>query len=181
HVEPLENDIRIRYRIDGILHEVAVPPQLRLLHSAIISRLKVMSHMDIAERRLPQDGRMNLQASNQEIDVRVSTIPTVNGESISLRLLARGGQQFGFQRLDMSKKQEKTIRHLLAQPNGIILLTGATGCGKSTSLYCFLSTINWGQRRVITSEERVEENQRADMQTGARREFKISFERGLSK
>src|SRR4026209_1801907 len=86
HVEPLENDLRIRYRIDGILHEVAVPPQLRVLQSAIISRLKVMSHMDIAERRLPQDGRMNLHASNNsEIDVRVSTIPTVNGESISLR------------------------------------------------------------------------------------------------
>jgi type II secretory ATPase GspE/PulE/Tfp pilus assembly ATPase PilB-like protein len=80
HVEPLENDLRIRYRIDGILHEVAVPPQLRVLQSAIISRLKVMSHMDIAERRLPQDGRMNLLANNQEIDVRVSTIPTVNGE-----------------------------------------------------------------------------------------------------
>src|ERR1700757_1153620 len=113
HVEPLENDIRIRYRIDGILHEVAVPPQLRLLHAAIISRLKVMSHMDIAERRLPQDGRMNLHANNQEIDVRVSTIPTVNGESISLRLLARGGQQFGFQRLDLSGRQEEVIRHLL--------------------------------------------------------------------
>src|SRR6266704_3624279 len=156
HVEPLESDIRIRYRIDGILHEVAVPPQLRVLHSAIISRLKVMSHMDIAERRLPQDGRMNLQASKQEIDVRVSTIPTINGESISLRLLSRGGQQFGFDRLDMSKKQEKTIRHLLAQPNGIILLTGPTGCGKSTSLYCYLSTINSVSRRIITIEEPVE-------------------------
>ena len=89
HVEPLENDLRIRYRIDGILHEVAVPPQLRLLQSAIISRLKVMAHMDIAERRLPQDGRIQLHAHNQEIDVRVSTIPTVNGESISLRLLSR--------------------------------------------------------------------------------------------
>ncbi|MGZ5003821.1 MAG: GspE/PulE family protein, partial [Chthoniobacterales bacterium] len=86
HVEPLENDLRIRYRIDGILHEVAVPPQLRLLQSAIISRLKVMAHMDIAERRLPQDGRINLQSNSQNIDVRVSTIPTVNGESISLRL-----------------------------------------------------------------------------------------------
>src|SRR2546423_7029942 len=89
HVEPLENDLRIRYRIDGILHEVAVPPQLRLLQSAIISRLKVMAHMDIAERRLPQDGRIQLHAHNHEIDVRVSTIPTVNGESISLRLLSR--------------------------------------------------------------------------------------------
>src|ERR1700693_4637650 len=106
HVEPLENDLRIRYRIDGILHEVAVPPQLRLLQSAIISRLKVMAHMDIAERRLPQDGRMNLQAHDQNIDVRVSTIPTVNGESISLRLLSRTEQQhFGFDRLDMSEKQ----------------------------------------------------------------------------
>src|SRR5881227_2556058 len=143
HVEPLEGDLRIRYRIDGILHEVAVPPQLRLLQSAIISRLKVMAHMDIAERRLPQDGRMNLQASNQNIDVRVSTIPTVNGESISLRLLSRTEtQHFGFDRLDMSEKQGQIIRALLAQPNGIILLTGPTGCGKSTSIYCFLSSIN---------------------------------------
>src|SRR5438309_3199662 len=116
----MENEMLIRYRIDGIMHEGAVPPQLRVLQSAIISRLKVMSHMDIAERRLPQDGRMNLHANNQEIDVRVSTIPTVNGESISLRLLSRSEQQFGFERLDLSKKQEKIIRHLLAQPNGII-------------------------------------------------------------
>jgi general secretion pathway protein E/type IV pilus assembly protein PilB len=179
HVEPLENDIRIRYRIDGILHEVAVPPQLRLLHSAIISRLKVMSHMDIAERRLPQDGRMNLQANGSEIDVRVSTIPTVNGESISLRLLARGGQQFGFQRLDMSKKQEKTIRHLLAQPNGIILLTGPTGCGKSTSLYCFLSTINSVSRRIITIEEPVEYKLPGVLQMDVKPEIDFTFAKGL--
>src|SRR6059058_5759526 len=179
HVEPLENDIRIRYRIDGILHEVAVPPQLRLLHSAIISRLKVMSQMDIAERRLPQDGRMNLQASNQEIDVRVSTIPTVNGESISLRLLARGGQQFGFERLDLSEKQERTIRHLLTQPNGIILLTGPTGCGKSTSLYCFLSTINSVSRRIITIEEPVEYKLPGVLQMDVKPEINFTFARGL--
>jgi type II secretory ATPase GspE/PulE/Tfp pilus assembly ATPase PilB-like protein len=179
HVEPLENDIRIRYRIDGILHEVAVPPQLRLLHSAIISRLKVMSQMDIAERRLPQDGRMNLQANSQEIDVRVSTIPTVNGESISLRLLSRGGQQFGFDRLDLGKNQEKTIRHLLAQPNGIILLTGPTGCGKSTSLYCFLSTINSVQRRIITIEEPVEYKLAGVLQMDVKPEIDFTFARGL--
>ena len=179
HVEPLENDIRIRYRIDGILHEVAVPPQLRLLHSAIISRLKVMSQMDIAERRLPQDGRMNLHANNQEIDVRVSTIPTVNGESISLRLLARGGQQFGFERLDMGKKQEKTIRHLLTQPNGIILLTGPTGCGKSTSLYCYLSTINSVSRRIITIEEPVEYKLPGVLQMDVKPEINFTFARGL--
>jgi general secretion pathway protein E/type IV pilus assembly protein PilB len=179
HVEPLENDIRIRYRIDGILHEVAVPPQLRLLHSAIISRLKVMSHMDIAERRLPQDGRMNLQANGQEIDVRVSTIPTVNGESISLRLLSRGGQQFGFERLDMSKKQEKAIRHQLAQPNGIIFLTGPTGCGKSTSLYCYLSTINSVSRRIITIEEPVEYKLPGVLQMDVKPEIDFTFARGL--
>lgn len=179
HVEPLENDIRIRYRIDGILHEVAVPPQLRLLHSAIISRLKVMSHMDIAERRLPQDGRMNLQANGSEIDVRVSTIPTVNGESISLRLLSRGGQRFGFERLDLSKKEEKSIRHLLTQPNGIILLTGPTGCGKSTSLYCFLSTINSVQRRIITIEEPVEYKLPGVLQMDVKPEIDFTFAKGL--
>ena len=179
HVEPLENDLRIRYRIDGILHEVAVPPQLRVLQSAIISRLKVMSHMDIAERRLPQDGRMNLLANNQEIDVRVSTIPTVNGESISLRLLSRGEQQFNFERLDLGEKQEKIIRHLLAQPNGIILLTGPTGCGKSTSLYCFLSSINSVQRRIITIEEPVEYRIAGVSQIDVKPEIDLTFAKGL--
>ena len=179
HVEPLENDLRIRYRIDGILHEVAVPPQLRVLQSAIISRLKVMAHMDIAERRLPQDGRMNLHANLQEIDVRVSTIPTVNGESISLRLLSRSDQQFGFSRLDLSKKQEGTIRNLLAQPNGIILLTGPTGCGKSTSLYCFLSTINSVQRRIITIEEPVEYRLPGVSQIDVKPEIDLTFAKGL--
>src|SRR5258708_39833714 len=126
------------------------------MNSGNIHRMKVMATMDMAERRLPQDGRINLQSNPQSIDVRVSAIPTVNGESISLRLLSRGEQQFGFDRLDLSEKQEKIIRHLLAQPNGIILLTGPTGCGKSTSLYCFLSSINSVQRRIITIEEPVE-------------------------
>ncbi|MEP6603554.1 MAG: GspE/PulE family protein [Spartobacteria bacterium] len=180
HVEPLEDDLRIRYRIDGILHEVAVPPQLRVLQSAIISRLKVMAHMDIAERRLPQDGRMNLHSNNnQEIDVRVSTIPTVNGESISLRLLSRGSQQFGFDRLDMSERQEEIVRRLLAQPNGIILLTGPTGCGKSTSLYCFLSSINSVQRRIITIEEPVEYRLPGVSQIDVKPEIDLTFAKGL--
>src|SRR6187200_3454380 len=179
HVEPLENDLRIRYRIDGILHEVAVPPQLRVLQSAIISRLKVMSHMDIAERRLPQDGRMNLLANNQEIDVRVSTIPTVNGESISLRLLSRGEQQFNFERLDLGERQEEIVRNLLTQPNGIILLTGPTGCGKSTSLYCFLSSINSVQRRIITVEEPVEYKLPGVLQIDVKPEINFTFARGL--
>ncbi len=181
HVEPLEDDLRIRYRIDGILHEVAVPPQLRLLQSAIISRLKVMAHMDIAERRLPQDGRINLQAKSQNIDVRVSTIPTVNGESISLRLLSRDQQseQFGFERLDLSPHHSRTIEWLLQQPNGIVLVTGPTGSGKSTSLYCFLSSINSVQRRIITIEEPVEYRLPGVSQIDVKPEIDLTFAKGL--
>jgi general secretion pathway protein E/type IV pilus assembly protein PilB len=180
HVEPLENDLRIRYRIDGILHEVAVPPQLRVLQSAIISRLKVMSHMDIAERRLPQDGRINLQTQAGFIDVRVSTIPTVNGESISLRLLSRSETlQFGLDRLGMSDKHVRLVRGLLAQPNGIILVTGPTGSGKSTSLYTFLTTINQPTRRIITVEEPVEYRLAGVSQIDVKPEIGLTFANGL--
>ena len=180
HVEPLENDLRIRYRIDGILHEVAVPPQLRVLQSAIISRLKVMAHMDIAERRLPQDGRINLNTTAGAIDVRVSTIPTVNGESISLRLLSRSETlQFGLDRLDMSEKQVGAIKKLLALPNGIILVTGPTGSGKSTTLYSFLSSINAVSRRIITIEEPVEYRLPGVSQIDVKGEIGLTFANGL--
>lgn len=180
HVEPLENDLRIRYRIDGILHEVAVPPQLRVLQSAIISRLKVMAHMDIAERRLPQDGRINLTTGSGAIDVRVSTIPTVNGESISLRLLSRSDTlQFGIDRLDMSPKQVEVVKKLLTQPNGIILVTGPTGSGKSTSLYSFLSSINAVSRRIITVEEPVEYRLPGVSQIDVKPEIGLTFANGL--
>ena len=180
HVEPLEADLRIRYRIDGILHEVAVPPQLRVLQNAIISRLKVMAHMDIAERRLPQDGRINLNTNSGAIDVRVSTIPTVNGESISLRLLSRSDTlQFGLDRLDMSEKQVGTVRALLQQPNGIILVTGPTGSGKSTSLYSFLSSINAVSRRIITVEEPVEYRLAGVSQIDVKPEIGLTFANGL--
>jgi len=180
HVEPLESDLRIRYRIDGMLHEVAVPPQLRVLQSAIISRLKVMAHMDIAERRLPQDGRINLTTSAGAIDVRVSTIPTVNGESISLRLLSRTETlTFGLDRLDMSEKLMRTIRTLLASPNGIILVTGPTGSGKSTSLYSFLSSINAVSRRIITIEEPVEYRLPGVSQIDVKPEIDLTFANGL--
>jgi type II secretory ATPase GspE/PulE/Tfp pilus assembly ATPase PilB-like protein len=180
HVEPLENDLRIRYRIDGILHEVAVPPQLRVLQSAIISRLKVMSHMDIAERRLPQDGRINLNTSAGAIDVRVSTIPTVNGESISLRLLSRSETlAFGLDRLDMSPALVESVKKLLTQPNGIILVTGPTGSGKSTSLYSFLTTINQPTRRIITVEEPVEYRLPGVSQIDVKPEIGLTFANGL--
>jgi len=180
HVEPLENDLRIRYRIDGILHEVAVPPQLRMLQSAIISRLKVMARMDIAEKRLPQDGRINLQHGGTAIDVRVSTIPTVTGESISLRLLNRDEtRKFGFERLDLSPAHAETVKKLLAEPNGIILVTGPTGSGKSTSLYSFLSAINSVQRRIVTIEEPVEYRLPGVSQIDVKPEIGLTFANGL--
>jgi len=119
------------------LHEVAVPPQLRVLQSAIISRLKVMSHMDIAERRLPQDGRMNLLAGNVEIDVRVSTIPTVNGESISLRLLSPANSNSISTDFDLGDKKEKIIRNLLTNRTELSCSRVPTGCGKSTFAVLF--------------------------------------------
>ena len=180
HVEPLENDLRIRYRIDGVLHEVAVPPQLRVLQSAIISRLKVMAHMDIAERRLPLDGRINLNTQHGFIDVRVSTIPTVNGESISLRLLSRTETlTFGLNRLEMSDEHMRTVKGLLQQPNGIMLVTGPTGSGKSTSLYCFLSSINAVSRRIITIEEPVEYRLQGVSQIDVKAEIGLTFANGL--
>jgi len=180
HVEPLENDLRIRYRIDGMLHEVAVPGQLRVLQSAIISRLKVMAHMDIAERRLPQDGRINLTTQQGNIDVRVSTIPTVNGESISLRLLSRTeALAFGLDRLDMSAPHLRLIQTHLQQPNGIILVTGPTGSGKSTSLYCFLSSINAVSRRIITIEDPVEYRLPGVSQIEVKADIGLTFAHGL--
>ena len=180
HVEPLENDLRIRYRVDGILHEVAVPPQLRVLQSAIISRLKVMAHMDIAERRLPQDGRINLTTLAGAIDVRVSTIPTVNGESISLRLLSRTETlTFGLDRLDMGATQMAEMKKMLALPNGIILVTGPTGSGKSTSLYSFLSSINQPSRRIITVEEPVEYRLPGISQIDVKADIGLTFANGL--
>ena len=180
HVEPLENDLRIRYRVDGILHEIAVPPQLRVLQSAIISRLKVMAHMDIAERRLPQDGRINLTTIAGAIDVRVSTIPTVNGESISLRLLSRTETlTFGIDRLDMGAKQMAEMKKMISLPNGIILVTGPTGSGKSTTLYSFLSSINQPSRRIITVEEPVEYRLPGISQIDVKSEIGLTFANGL--
>ncbi|MFQ3670423.1 MAG: GspE/PulE family protein [Verrucomicrobiia bacterium] len=177
HVEPLEDDLQIRYRIDGVLREIPVPPQLKLLQASVISRLKIMAHLDIAERRLPQDGRFTLEFGGQTIDVRVATIPSVNGESVSLRLL--GQQRFDFARLGMDGATEKQIRQLLAMPNGIILITGPTGCGKSTSLYTFLSAINTKDRRIVTIEDPVENKLPGVIQIPVKSEINLTFATAL--
>jgi general secretion pathway protein E len=173
HVEPLENDLRIRYRIDGILHEVPVPSRIKMLQASVISRIKIMANLDIAERRMPQDGRINLEREGQPIDVRVATIPTVSGESISLRLLARN--KFDFSLLGLTPAAERKIRDLISQPNGIILLTGPTGCGKSTSLYTFLSMLNTMERRIVTVEDPVEHKLSGVMQIAVKPEINLTF------
>jgi len=177
HVEPLESDLRIRYRIDGVLHEVPVPPRIKMLQASVVSRIKIMAHLDIAERRMPQDGRINLEMEGQPIDVRVATIPTVSGESISLRLLARN--RFDFSLLGLTPDAERKIRDLISQPNGIILLTGPTGCGKSTSLYTFLSMLNTMERRIVTVEDPVEHKLSGVMQIAIKPEIDLTFARAL--
>ena len=156
HFEPAEDELRIRYRIDGILHQTPMPPQLKRYQAALISRIKVMSGMNIAEKRLPQDGRINVRIKGEEIDIRVSTVPTVYGESVSLRLLTRGKIFLSLDKLGFSQLEDNAIREIILKPHGIFLVTGPTGSGKSTSLYAFLSTINSVHKRIITIEEPVE-------------------------
>ena len=154
HVEPLHDNLRIRYRIDGLLVDVTVPDNIKALQSSVIARLKIMSHLDIAERRLPQDGRINLQFEGATIDVRVATVPTVEGESVSLRLLNQ--EKFTVSRLGMEPFVLAKIEQLLKLSNGIVLITGPTGSGKSTSLYSFLSEVNSPDTRIVTIEDPVE-------------------------
>jgi general secretion pathway protein E/type IV pilus assembly protein PilB len=177
HIEPLENDLRIRYRVDGALTEVAVPPNVRILQNSLVSRLKIMAHLDIAERRLPQDGRINLELGGQRYDVRIATIPSVNGESVSLRLLGR--ERLDLAGLGMDPGLEARIRSLLALPNGIILVTGPTGCGKSSTLYTFLRELNTKERRIVTIEDPVENKLDGVVQIAVKPEIHLTFAAGL--
>jgi general secretion pathway protein E len=177
HVEPVENNLRIRYRIDGVLHEVPVPPRIKVLKDSVVSRLKVMANLDVAEKRMPQDGRINLELEGKPIDVRVSTLPSVDGESISLRLL--GQEKFDFKKLGLDEKSSENIERLLAYPNGIILLTGPTGCGKSTSLYTFISRLNQKERRILTIEDPVEYKIPGVIQVQVKSDIKLDFATGL--
>jgi type II secretion system protein E len=179
HLEPQEDELRIRYRIDGILHQTPMPPQLKRFQAAIISRIKVMSGMNISEKRLPQDGRINVRIKGEEIDIRVSTVPTVYGESVSLRLLSRGKIFLSLDKLGFSPKDEAAIRELIVKPHGILLVTGPTGSGKSTSLYAMLSTINSVHKRIITVEEPVEYELKGINQIAVRPEIGLTFAMGL--
>jgi type II secretion system protein E len=179
HFEPAEDELRIRYRIDGILHQTPMPPTLKRYQASLISRIKVMSGMNISEKRLPQDGRINVRIKGEEIDIRVSTVPTVYGESVSLRLLTRGKIFLSLDKLGFSQLEETAIREIILKPHGIFLVTGPTGSGKSTSLYAFLSTINSVHKRIITIEEPVEYELKGINQIAVRSDIGLTFAMGL--
>ncbi|MGE8382343.1 MAG: type II secretion system ATPase GspE [Pseudomonas putida] len=154
HVEPFESQLKVRYRVDGVLLEGEAPPSGYA--AAIISRLKIMARLDIAERRLPQDGRIMLRMQGRELDLRVSTVPTSFGESVVMRLLDRQTVSFDFASLGISAQVLRNIEQLLARPHGIFLVTGPTGSGKTTTLYTALSGLNSSERKIITVEDPVE-------------------------
>ena len=155
HIEPFEKEFRVRFRIDGVLFNQEAPP--RELKSAIISRLKLMAKLNIAERRLPQDGRIKIKILGREVDLRVSTLPTLYGESVVMRLLDRSaGDFYDLRRLGFDDGMLSRMEHFTSQPHGIFLVTGPTGSGKSTTLYSALKRINLPDKKIITIEDPVE-------------------------
>ena len=154
HIEPFENRLIVRYRIDGVLHEIESPP--KKLGPAVISRVKIMANLDIAERRLPQDGRIRLRAQGKEIDLRVSTVPTMHGESVVMRILDKGGVALDFKRLGFEDDTLKRFLDVLLEPHGILLGTGPTGSGKTTTLYTALDRLNKPDVKILTVEDPVE-------------------------
>jgi len=179
HIEPQETELRIRYRIDGMLHKVDVPPQLNRLKNAIISRIKVMANLDIAEKRLPMDGRIGIRIAGQDIDIRVSTMPAAYGESISLRLLAKSGNFVKMADLGFNPRDFAVVEKTIHRPNGIFLVTGPTGSGKSTSLYSFLHEVNKIDVRIMTAEDPIEYHMAGINQVQMQSEIGMTFARAL--
>ena len=154
HIEPFENQLKVRYRIDGVLQEGEAPPARST--AAVISRVKIMAKLNIAERRLPQDGRIQIRAQGKLIDLRVSTVPTLYGESLVLRILDKGQVELALSALGFDKAAVQRFQDILALPHGIILVTGPTGSGKTTTLYAALQTLNTSEKKILTVEDPVE-------------------------
>ncbi len=156
HVEPMEKELRIRYRIDGMLYEASIPPAIKKFQAAIISRVKIMADLNIAERRLPQDGKIKIRRGDKEFDLRVATVPTPYGESIAIRILSRSSELSTFESLGFTEEQKSLMRGMIAKPYGILFVTGPTGSGKSTTLYSALTEINSVDRKILTIEDPIE-------------------------
>lgn len=179
HFEPQEGQLRIRYRVDGLLVPVPVPENLLRYQDAIISRLKIMARLNISEKRLPQDGRINFKAGDNVLDIRVSTIPTIYAESVSLRLLNQKKEAYTMERLGMDAAEQELVTKVLDYPHGIILVTGPTGSGKSTSLNAFLRKINSTDLRIVTVEDPIEYEVPGANQMQVRPEIGLTFASAL--
>jgi general secretion pathway protein E len=177
HMEPFDDGFYIRLRVDGILHEYEITP--KAMQAAIVSRTKLLASLDIAERRLPQDGKISIRISGKELDLRVSTMPTVYGEGVVIRILEKGNIILDMNQLGMQPEMEKSFLKMIAIPDGIILVTGPTGSGKTTTLYCALNHINSGTNKIITLEDPVEYQLRGVNQIQVRPEIKLTFAKGL--
>ncbi len=179
HLEPFEDEMRIRYRIDGVLQDVPVPAQIKRFQPAIVSRVKILSHLNIAEKRLPQDGRIKVRIEENEIDIRVSVIPMLHGEAVVLRLLRQNSKLRGMSDLGMNKRELECFQRVLQLPHGIILVTGPTGSGKTSTLYTALNEINDADRKIITIEDPVEYQLRGVNQIQVSEKAGLTFARGL--
>ena len=177
HFEPFEDEFKMRYRIDGILYEM-VPPPLHLA-LAIVSRIKVMADLDIAERRLPQDGRIELSVKNNPVDLRVSVLPTMFGESVVMRVLDRSNVQLSLDKIGLRDDELDGMRGLIRKPNGIVIVTGPTGCGKTTTLYASLSELNEPTTKILTAEDPVEYDIDGLIQCQINPDQKLTFARLL--
>jgi general secretion pathway protein E len=177
HIEPFEDTLRIRYRVDGILYDQEAPP--RHLQAALSSRIKLMAEMNIAERRLPQDGRVRVMLDSRRVDIRVSTIPTLHGESIVMRLLDRSAVFLPFDRLGFGPATAQAFGRLIQRPHGILLVTGPTGSGKTTTLYAALDKLNAPNRKIITVEDPVEYQLKVINQIPVRPKIGLTFAKGL--
>jgi general secretion pathway protein E len=179
HLEPFEDEFRIRYRIDGVLQDVPVPPQLKQFQPAIVSRVKILSHLNIAEKRLPQDGRIKIRIEDSEVDIRVSVIPMLHGEAVVMRLLRQNSKLRGLMDIGMDKRELDCFRRVLQMPHGIILVTGPTGSGKTSTLYTALNEINDSVRKIITIEDPVEYQLKGVNQIQVSEKAGLTFARGL--
>lgn len=179
HIEPYQATIKLRYRIDGILQDIQVPTGLRQLYNSIVSRLKVMAGLNIAERRVPHDGRIGMKTGKEEYDLRVSIIPTPWGEAVCLRILGRESMFFDMNQLGMESEQQELLEELTQLPQGLVLLTGPTGSGKTTTLYAALAHANDGARKIVTIENPIEYQLEGISQIQVNEEVGLSFSSGL--
>ncbi len=179
HLEPFEDEFKIRYRIDGELQEVPVPPQLKQFQPAIVSRVKILSHLNIAEKRLPQDGRIKVRIDQAEVDIRVSVIPMLHGEAVVMRLLRQNSTLHGLAEIGMNTRELEHFQNVLRLPHGIILVTGPTGSGKTSTLYTALNEINDAVRKIITVEDPVEYQLKGVNQIQVNEKSGLTFARGL--